>query len=383
MTGIANTIVAALRVFRIGLFLVGISLPLVGFGLQWQGTGQLESKGKRAELPRLGKSPSQWGRYLLAYRKYFNEEFGFRKDLIRLHAIAKFKIFGIASNEKVLLGKEGWFYMGKYFSAIEYARNLQPFTPEELEVWKQALERRRDALRARGIHYIFAVAPNKESIYPEYLPDWYTRVSRQSRLDQLLEYMRERSDVKIIDLRPPLLAAKGKIPLFYKTDSHWNSYGACCACEPIVDSLRQWFPQIPPYSAEQFVVTRKRNAYHGDLLHLSGLGDLLREDEILVSPSKPRRTTLAKLADYDSSDRQTCFATQCDAPELPRAVVFRDSFFMALHPFVSEQFRRTVFIWQNNFDERVILREPCDVVIQEVVERTLIWPPPSDTFEGG
>ena len=236
---ITNLIVAALRVLRILLFLVGITIPLVGFYFNWQGGGKLESKGKRIALPAIGVTPLEWGRYVLKYRALFNDEFGFRKGLIRLHAITRFKLFGIASNDKVLLGKQGWFYMGKYFDSIEYARHQRPFSEHELQSWKQILERRRDALRKRGIHYIFAVAPNKESIYPEYLPGWYTRVTRQSRLDQLLQYMREHSDVKIIDLRTPLLAAKKSTPLFYKTDSHWNAYGACAGCESIIAAVRE------------------------------------------------------------------------------------------------------------------------------------------------
>lgn len=195
--------------------------------------------------------------------------------------------------------------------------------------------------------------------------------------------MREHSDVKIIDLRPPLLAAKGTTPLFYKTDSHWNAYGACVGCESIINAVREVLPSVPAYSVDQFVVGRKRNSYHGDLLHLSGLGDLLAEDDIQVSPSTPRRAFAAQLADHDYTGQLPCFATECAAPDLPRAVVFRDSFFIALHPFIAEHFRRAVFIWKNDFDDRVIQREPCDVVIQEIVERTLIWPPAGDTFDGG
>ena len=380
---ITNLIVAALRVLRILLFLVGITIPLVGFYFNWQGGGKLESKGKRIALPAIGVTPLEWGRYVLKYRALFNDEFGFRKGLIRLHAITRFKLFGIASNDKVLLGKQGWFYMGKYFDSIEYARHQRPFSEHELQSWKHILERRRDALRKRGIHYIFAVAPNKESIYPEYLPGWYTRVTRQSRLDQLLEYMRDHSDVKIIDLRTPLLAAKNSTPLFYKTDSHWNAYGACAGCESIITAVREIFPNVPVHSIDQFVVSRKRNAYHGDLLHLSGLGDFIAEDDILVNPSVPRRAVSAQLAHHDYSGKLPCFATECDAPNLPRVVVFRDSFFMALQPILSEYFRRAVYIWQNDFDERVIQREPCDIVIQEIVERTLIWPPAMDTFGEG
>jgi len=40
---ITNQIVAALRMTRVLLFLVGITIPLVGYVFQWQGGGQLRA----------------------------------------------------------------------------------------------------------------------------------------------------------------------------------------------------------------------------------------------------------------------------------------------------------------------------------------------------
>ena len=56
---------------------------------------------------------------------------------------------------------------------------------------------------------------------------------------------------------------------------------------------------------------------------------------------------------------------------LPRAVIFRDSFFSRLAPFTSEHFSRAVYLWQNDFDADAVLQERPDVVIQEIVGRHL------------
>ena len=37
----------------------------------------------------------------------------------------------------------------------------------------------------------------------------------------------------------------------------------------------------------------------------------------------------------------------------------------------------------NDLDERVIQRETCDIVILKIVERTLIWSPAGEVFDGG
>jgi hypothetical protein len=65
-------------------------------------------------------------------------------------------------------------------------------------------------------------------------------------------------------------------------------------------------------------------------------------------------------------------------PGLPRAVVFHDSFIGHLVPTLSEHFRRVVYATTYEFDRTLLEWERPDVVIQEVVERFLLQPPPGD-----
>src|SRR5262249_47950937 len=63
-------------------------------------------------------------------------------------------------------------------------------------------------------------------------------------------------------------------------------------------------------------------------------------------------------------------------PRLPRAVMFCDSFTQAMFPFLAEHFHRIAFIWQYfpTFDTAVVEREKPQIVIQELVERKLLYP---------
>jgi hypothetical protein len=54
-----------------------------------------------------------------------------------------------------------------------------------------------------------------------------------------------------------------------------------------------------------------------------------------------------------------------------RAVMFRDSFASRLIPFLSEDFARILYQWQNDFDPELVQREHPQVVIQEMVGRHL------------
>ena len=56
-----------------------------------------------------------------------------------------------------------------------------------------------------------------------------------------------------------------------------------------------------------------------------------------------------------------------------KIVMFRDSFSDRLLQFFALGYRRTVFVWQQNWDRQLIEEEKPDVVIDEMVERFLIF----------
>ncbi|MCC6198378.1 MAG: hypothetical protein IT518_28335, partial [Burkholderiales bacterium] len=64
----------------------------------------------------------------------------------------------------------------------------------------------------------------------------------------------------------------------------------------------------------------------------------------------------------------------CDKPGLPKAVVLRDSMAIALIPLLSENFSRAVYVSSRQLDRELIERERPDIVIEELVERSLHAP---------
>ena len=56
-------------------------------------------------------------------------------------------------------------------------------------------------MRAGAIPFLMMIAPNKEGIYREYMPDAYKRVWDGNRPGQLEDYIREHSDVTVLDPR--------------------------------------------------------------------------------------------------------------------------------------------------------------------------------------
>jgi hypothetical protein len=345
-----------------------------------EGAGLLKENRTLALRPALGTTPRLWRRFVVHYREYFNDHFGLRALLVRIHARIWVAWLNSAPNERILLGREGWLYLNRSDLGIESTRVAAPFTPQDLERWRQVLERRRDVLGQRGITYLFTVAPDKSTIYPEYLPPSVTRLNPQSRLEQLLEYLRRHSDVTAVDLRPPLLAAKRERPVYYQTDTHWNKWGAYVAYREIMAALPRRYPGLEAKPASRFSIERLAKKISGDLADMGGLGGYLREDDILLTPRSPGISRTVSSQSGRSGEIESC-ATESPDPDAPRLVMLHDSFGDNLQPLLAEHFRRATFFRTPKVSLQVLDREKPDLVIQQIVERSLVNAPPATAVD--
>lgn len=365
----------------VALFLLGLALPLLGVRIGnhgWDIASRAENR-RMADEPTLlrlqdahvtstGGKLKALARFPGQFKYYLSDHFGFRSLLIRAHGLLMVKCLGVTSNPAVILGKDGWLYLGNDGS-LEDWRNIDPFTPAQLEQWRQMLEARDRFCRTRGIPYLFVVAPSKYDIYPEHMPDALTQVRRECRLDQLLEYLRStHSPVQVLDLRAPLLAAKPDgVRLFQKTDTHWNDRGAWIAYKAIAMAAKAHVPGVRILAEEDFVpATRVRSGM--DLAGLLGLNDVLSEQSLDLIPRIPLRLP------HVEQNMVEPITTEPTASGQPRMVMFRDSFMTTVLPFLAESFGRGVYLWEDGFDPSVIRAEHPDIVIQQFAQRKLMRP---------
>jgi len=301
---------------------------------------------------------------------YFSDHFGFRRRLIRCEQKWKHELFREATHPDVMIGRNGWlFYTGEQM--IEHFRGAKLFTPEDLKNWQALLEKRRDWLANRGIKYLFVIPPDKHSVYPEYLPDWLTKVGPQTKLDQFIAHMKTHSSVEVLDLRPALLEAKKTGRTYLYTDTHWNAYGAFFAYRAFMRALARQLPELGeplPYEAFDTASSEEKG---GDLAVL--LGQTMAEKDVVnLNPRPPLRLQETK-EDISIFAKQWPKYTQPVYTENPSRryslLSFRDSFSNSWTAFVGFNFKRSVYIWQYNWDGKVIEREKPNVVVDEMLER--------------
>jgi alginate O-acetyltransferase complex protein AlgJ len=364
------------------MFVIAIALPGLALVRTATRTATLFENRPPAAWPQTAAAIASWSEFTGAFERAFADHFGGRNALIRVDHVVKAGVFGVSPVSNVMIGDDGWlFFLGEDGQSLNrHYRGVEAFTDDLVDAIARELARRQAALAARGIAYFVVVVPEKFTIYPEHLPRWVRRMS-STPLDRLVPAL-SKAGVHFVDLRPPLEAAKPTQRLYFQTDSHWNLLGASVGYRPIVaemqrelaatrDAFRPAEPKLPPYVPGV-------DTYSGDLAQMLALPGRYTEPDyaplgkVLGDPwSRCARRVDAPQAGAPDTGIETYM---CDQPNLPRAVVFRDSMAIALIPLLSENFSRVVYVSSREMNFDILAREHPDIVIEEMVERSINAP---------
>jgi hypothetical protein len=299
------------------------------------------------------------------------DHFGFREDLIYLNTLVRAEYLKQSATDRVVIGKDGWLYLNTHGLLDDY-RGVIDLSSSELARWKTYFEERDRWLNARGIEYLVVLAPDKHTIYPEYLPDGYDVAKPDhTRFDQLMAYLNA-SDAagNILDLRPQLLQAKQDQLIYRQYDAHWNQIGAFVAYQAIMQRIRELFPDAYIIEQNTLHMGTLNNLWSGDLSRMMNLDDIYVEELPRWSvPSNQRCAEPISEATRGTAD----IHMRC--PQRPlRVLIFRDSFSAAMIRYLEESFGESYYVWAtfslDDYAELVETFQP-DIVIEQIVERFL------------
>jgi alginate O-acetyltransferase complex protein AlgJ len=335
------------HIVLLALFSISVLLPLLGLALGTESrTINFENR-KLVEKPVL--SLNSLSSFANQYTAYFNDNFGFRKMLMSLNSYIKVKFLNTSTVPDVILGKRDWLY---YRPGLEDSSGSTLFTTEELLGMKRAVESQSQWMAEKGIYYLIVIAPNKETIYPEYLPAKIDLSNHQTQLDQLLTAVGSSQNVHILDLRECLLKSKKSddYSLYFRTDTHWNSYGAYIGYNEIIQKLADHFPNLILPSTFGPNISPNPIPASGDLANMLALHGILNENAPI---------TVAN-------------GVSPEANKIPKVVVFRDSFFNALSPYFDINFKQTInYTAADKIDVSVLTNDPPQAVLVICVQRQM------------
>ncbi len=287
--------------------------------------------------------------YPAQLQRYAEDNHGFRREMITAWSELNARYLGTSIAESVVLGRDGWLYFAD--TLPDYA-GTAPMTERELFSAARNLALVQEYCRSQGAEFLFTVAPNKSSLYPEHMPG-ITASSAPHDAERLAALLAE-DGTAYLDLFA-LFREQGET-LYFRTDSHWNSRGAALAA----DALNRALGRESGYSGGPFVPAD----YRGDLYEmLYPAGEALDTDQAYGGGLD---------FDYEapirSAENLTIMTRGGGEGSL---VMFRDSFGNLLYPYLADSFESALFSRSMPLRLDLAAEREADCVAVELVERNL------------
>jgi len=368
----------------LAIFLLMIYIPFIGALFQKDqsiSTVEKRTLAKPPNIPASKKTLTQFPRQMDAY---YADHFGFRETIIQYYYDIKNLFDQNDVSDDVTFGTDGWMFLGgikkgytNYENPIGDVMHTDLYSQEGLKQFAHYINTVSNWLKQKGIKYIFVIAPNKHTIYFDKLPAYITKQNPDSSTDQLVHYLTKYTDTPIVDLRKALLKEKDKQQLYYKTDTHWNYLGANIAQYEITKTIEKIFPNqiIPKLLTKNKFIQHKRPG--GDLSHFAKLRNITEDD---YRPRFNQNCTVKRVPPH--SGIREPFTSYCPDGKLT-ALIFRDSFFTALVPYIERKFKYSTYIWEKLSYKKLKKytdEHHYDIVIEEWVERSFPYVPNTKGF---
>jgi hypothetical protein len=293
---------------------------------------------------------------------FLADQFGLRPLFITAVDFAKLQI-NVSGNPSVIVGADHWLFW--QCGLCQTSRSGVP--QQEIDDYAKTFIERQTFVEAMGAHFTFLVAPRKEMVYREYLPEW-TRPPGPSTAVRSLRAAVQSSNMDVVYPVEAMVSAKKNFNLYYKYDMHWAPPGAMVGAKTLINHLHGLYPQVRAFNEDDFVIADPgipRYRYDNnqfDLVVLAGVPSL-----------RERSADVTRRGGWTSKETDWAGIFTKDNSSDPTIVVYSDSFgdAPAFRQIVAEYFRRAVFVnvysgdlaSQHQFPTDILLAERPDFVI--------------------
>ncbi len=260
----------------------------------------------------------------------------------------------------VTLGSSGWLY-------YTFSLDRPCLTDADLDRFVDAVTRAERVVAASGRNLLIAIAPDKATIVPDFLPDVDTCVSAVADAIGSLDG----PSSLVVAWDEMRTARSNERPIYFRLDTHWTNEGAAVMAEAIVNRLQ---PDAWRDDAVREIATVD---HEGDLTVLLGLP--ATEETIELETSLPgaklvreeRRLLTATGNEYDQV--VSVDFTSSDAPFAGPTLVMHDSYGWALTPMLAPYFSQAAFIAESDPSGGHMQDdlEAATTVVFQIVQRSL------------
>lgn len=290
--------------------------------------------------------------YLKEAGGYFEDHYAFRNQLVDVNARLRTSLLGVSPTSRVVAGSSDWLYFEGTLNDYLGRDNLSDRALQNVAFNISLMQ---GYVQSRGAAFVFTLAPNKNSLYPQNMPYYLQKSTQASNAQRLKPYL-ESYGINYVDLFTAFAAARDVE--YYMRDTHWNTIGAVRAYNAMLDACgieHETYTDVPYKTREDYI---------GDINKILFPGSA--EGETIVEYDLAQSWHYAGTA---SSVEGSWVETVADGENT--LLMFRDSFGNALLPLMADAFEHAYFSKLVPYNLAKVDETGARCVIVERAERNL------------
>jgi len=331
------------------IFLVILLIPSLGMFI----FGASESEnGEELTMPVLYTEEGINKNYLQELGSLFESRFALRQQMVTAYSEITGKIFHTSAQSGVIVGEDDWLFFND--TLADYQRT-NIITDRQLHNAVRNLELVNEYCDSNGIEFMFVIAANKNTLYPEYMPYYLIPGEGPSNRELLSDLLAD-TDVHFMDFGSYDTFLDDDAVYYFHRDSHWNTVGAAIASNVILSGL-----DVPHHNYVGDEVTAGE-------LHQGDLEQMIYPTDTAVE----RDTVFAVMPSftYDAPvESNFDFRISTSSSGEGSLLMYRDSFGSALLPFMAEPFENAFFSRSNSCQINDFLAQNPGFLVIEKAER--------------
>ena len=301
---------------------------------------------------------------------YVDDRIGFRSQAILAYTKASNDLFGVMVHPLFMYGENDHIYYKDPAYIAAYQRlNTDP---EFMDSFVAYLEKTNEYLKSKNIKFLYFLAPDKKSIYPEYFKK---SVHVKEDETSVIEYMTSKlktSDIEYVIPYEELLKAKESEVIYNKKydATHWNEFGSIIGQGILDEHVQRWFDDVKPLSRDDYVLNYEKRTNLDQ-------SDFPIDDDVPVFTliTDTSQDASGYLASGLKIEVPTFYAHYMN-PEVTngkRLVIFTDSYFATYSKFYNNRFSEVFYIHRQNYEyvQYIVNLLFPDAVIFETAERSI------------
>lgn len=299
--------------------------------------------------------------YPRAFEAYYNDYLPMKNTLVSTYSKIDSKLFNKSISSKVIFGSDDWLFYNnpQDGNSIWTYKRMEAYSDSQLEEIYNRLISIKAALFAKGVDFILFIAPNKEEVFDEKMPNYILRGSAPNKAEQLVQYVQSRGGIKVVFPQKALIEVKREWTPYFRHDTHWNALGAFIGASALLNAMG-----VKTKSLDQVSIVPKE-VQTGDLLNMGKIVNFRPDIDYTISNYSLNE------AECIEDDFYGTYRYRTGVIEGRKILVIRDSFSTAMMPFVSSEFKESVWIHHASYDESYIDKYQPDILVLQYVERSI------------